>query len=133
MTTHALEQSRYRSYLSLPLVADVDDVVACKRGPTTKTGAVRPRPHSVAEQSTVIDRVSFVPAVSRSNYVRTDRRADLAKPDCTVGDQQPTTRHRRGSPPDISPGHLWYPRRKQPVRQRISRPDIGIGEGEPGS
>jgi hypothetical protein len=43
----------YRSDLSLPLVDDLPPtVVASKRGRTTTSGAVRPRPHSVVEQST---------------------------------------------------------------------------------
>jgi hypothetical protein len=73
---------------------------------------VRPRPHSVVEQSTVFHRVPLKPAVSRSNYVRPDRRAGLAKPDCTDGDHQSTTRHRRCGPADVGPGHLWCPGRK---------------------
>ena len=45
----------------------VVSLVASKRGRTTTSGAVRPRPHSVVEQSTVFRRVSLRPAISRSN------------------------------------------------------------------
>ena len=75
-------------------------------------GAVRPRPHSVVEQTTVFHRVPSRAAVSRSNSVRPDRRVGIAKPDCKDGDHLSTTRHRRGRPADIGPGRLWCPRRK---------------------
>ena len=45
----------------------VVSLVVSKGGGTTTSGAVRPRPHSVVEQSTVFQRVSSRAAVSRSN------------------------------------------------------------------
>ena len=50
----------YRSDLSLPWVDDLLDPGGQQTRPDDNIGAVRPRPHSVVEQSTVFHRVNVI-------------------------------------------------------------------------